>query len=141
MALQTKLNNNLSSIKALRINASDNANEAQKSIDNARKIAEESASKEIENLSNQLNNINFKDLSASIFNLQTEEKNIQKAIDQINKTKDIKTKDDISVNNTKPLPAGELRKQPNEAAGGKRKTKRRRSRKNSKKSKRRSKRH
>ena len=88
MALQTKLNNNLSSIKALRINASDNANDAQKSIDNARKIAEESASKEIENLSNQLNKINFKDLSASIFDLQTEETNIQKAIDEINKTKD-----------------------------------------------------
>ena len=134
MALQTKLNNNLSSIKALRINASDNANDAQKSIDNARKIAEESASKEIENLSNQLNKINFKDLSASIFDLQTEETNIQKAIDEINKTKDDGSGTAANKSNIPP-------KKNQELGGGKRKTKRRRSRKNSKKSKRRSKRH
>lgn len=141
LALQSKLNDNLSSINALRISASDGTEEAKKIIDSARKKAEEGASKEIQNLSDQLNKINFKPLNESIFNLQTEETKIQNAIEEINKTKDNKTKDDISVNKTNPLNADKLRVLSKELGGGKRKTKRRRSRKNSKKSKRRSKRH
>ena len=124
IALKSKLGNNLSSIKVLRINASDGAKKAEEEIERAKKEIESNTSADIQRLSDQLNKIDFKDLSTSIFNLKSEEENIQNAIDEINKTKN-----DGSVDNTKPLP------------GGKRKTKRRRSRKNSKKSKRRSKRH